>query len=198
MADRLVCIGDSIVEGEGDEQRLGGWVGRLAVELSTAFQVFNLGIDGDTIRDIRYRFGEVLVRKPDYIILGCGTNDVKFYGNNLAHYTNKEFAISSYASHESWEMVLDQALVSAKKGILIVGMHPRLEEHNMSERAVENSEVNALNAFIEKLCNDKNIPFLSFSDFPADGYIDGSHLSGKGYADYADRIHTKIKSLGWV
>ena len=76
---RVVCLGDSITEGLGDERGL-GWVGRLALHLAETYpskwDINNLGVAGDTSIDIKLRLmTECLPRYPVRLILSAGIND---------------------------------------------------------------------------------------------------------------------------
>ena len=78
----LICIGDSIVEGEGDDAKLGGWVGRIASKLPFNhgdYRTYNLGIAGNTITEVWHRVDEVYIRDPDIVILGYDIIAGKIY-----------------------------------------------------------------------------------------------------------------------
>ncbi len=60
----IVCIGDSIVEGEGDELGLSGWAGRIQHKMLKDSKVgenrvYNLGMGMETSVDIMHRFFSV-------------------------------------------------------------------------------------------------------------------------------------------
>lgn len=82
MKDIRICfIGDSFVNGTGDEMML-GWAGRLCTEARQqghAITYYNLGIRRNTSTDILQRWPEVSLRQhPDCdnrIVLSCGVND---------------------------------------------------------------------------------------------------------------------------
>lgn len=80
MSKRLICLGDSITEGIGDEQGH-GWAGRVNTALSAdkpaEWHVMNLGVAGDTVIDINHRLlSEVTYRHPDFLVIAAGLNDV--------------------------------------------------------------------------------------------------------------------------
>lgn len=80
MAERVVCIGDSITEGIADPYGI-GWVGRLNQkysELAPDRWLFtNLGVAGDTSADIQHRLiSEAIYRSPQRLILSAGLNDL--------------------------------------------------------------------------------------------------------------------------
>ena len=92
----IFCFGDSITRGENDAAR-GGWVDRLKVACIRRYLregggercVFNLGIGGETTREIKRRFAAELGARRDpakrsVVILEYGANDAARIGNSFA------------------------------------------------------------------------------------------------------------------
>ena len=84
VSDIRICfIGDSLVNGTGDETYL-GWAGRLCKAANTgdnSLTYYNLGIRRNTSTDILQRWEqECEQRLPDFcdarIVLSCGVNDM--------------------------------------------------------------------------------------------------------------------------
>ncbi|WP_028545909.1 SGNH/GDSL hydrolase family protein [Paenibacillus taiwanensis] len=87
---KLVVIGDSITDcdrarpvGEGSAHKLGnGYVALLQALLqnehpATAIRLVNMGISGNTIRDLKRRWEDDVIRQqPDGVIICIGINDV--------------------------------------------------------------------------------------------------------------------------
>ena len=87
---RLVMIGDSVTDcdrarpvGDGEPEALGhGYVAEIAALLMTVYparsvQVTNMGIGGNTVRDLVARWdADVLALKPDWLSICIGINDV--------------------------------------------------------------------------------------------------------------------------
>lgn len=76
---RICFVGDSLVNGTGDETAL-GWAGRLCVAAGAAVTYYNLGIRGNTSKDISLRWkNECALRLPEScdgrIVISCGVND---------------------------------------------------------------------------------------------------------------------------
>ena len=95
---RFLFIGDSITDcgrrrpvGQGDfDQALGnGYVSLVDAALSAvypdyAIEIINMGISGDTIHDLKYRWtNDVLDLKPDWLSILIGINDVWQHINQL-------------------------------------------------------------------------------------------------------------------
>ncbi len=77
---RIAVFGDSIVWGAYDPEG-GGWVTRLRnwCEKNRAdVEVYNLGVSGDTTRDLMDRFEvEAAARKPDVVVFSIGVNNIR-------------------------------------------------------------------------------------------------------------------------
>lgn len=81
MGSKIGCIGDSVILGRIDPVNQ-GWVGLLrswhVKRNPSSNMVYNLGIGGNTSRDILKRFSfECESRKLDAIIIGYGLNDMR-------------------------------------------------------------------------------------------------------------------------
>lgn len=82
MKDKRICfIGDSFVNGTGDEKML-GWAGRLCAQAKPQDEeitYYNLGIRRNTSTDILQRWHEIALRQhpngDNRIVLSCGVND---------------------------------------------------------------------------------------------------------------------------
>ena len=84
LPQRIVAVGASIVFGRVDPEH-GGFMGRMKIwheKFFTPNAVFNLGISGETSTMLLDRLhAELLVRKPNLIIISVGLNDVKRNGS---------------------------------------------------------------------------------------------------------------------
>ena len=196
----LVCIGDSLVEGEGDELNLGGWVGRLAQKLpgyngiddGRAWRVFNLGIGGNTIRDVKYRSGEVVVREPEVIVVGCGGNDVR-YTSGETWDGLPEHNLSLALTQAAWTDTL-AILTKMCPLVAVIGRYPVKYTSTKEEDCVKH------NAFIEAQCRIAGAVYIAPPAFLADsGNIShGSHPNAAGYALYSDYVFTNLSQLNWI
>lgn len=87
---RICFVGDSLVNGAGDETAL-GWAGRLCAATNaggTSVSYYNLGVRGNTSRDILLRWkNECALRLPDScdgrIVISCGVNDTVIVKGSL-------------------------------------------------------------------------------------------------------------------
>lgn len=81
---RIAIFGASTTAGFVDTSGKGGWVGRLKRDFEsgdyTDRYVYNLGIDGDSTREVLRRLpNEAKARRPDLILISLGVNDCSHY-----------------------------------------------------------------------------------------------------------------------
>lgn len=196
----LVCIGDSLVEGEGDERQLGGWVGRIGQRLApnlghqvNGWRYFNLGIGGDTIRDVHKRLGEVLARDPDVVIVGCGANDV-VGGDSQAM-----FMLSQY--EKIWDEVLTKLSALVPHVMVVMGFVARdTTVYAPNWRADYAEAFKAHEAHVMKLCKDKGITLIQLSkDFGgAELLSHGVHYNARGYDALAQMVFEVLEESNWI
>ncbi|KIM05840.1 MAG: hypothetical protein KU29_09495 [Sulfurovum sp. FS06-10] len=155
MRDIRICyVGDSFVQGVGDEAKL-GWTGRLSQKSDEGeMQIthYNLGIRGDTSSDILKRWEqEVALRlgngSENYVVFSFGVNDtVK---------VNGFVRVSLIESMTNIRDILGEA--KPHYNVLMVG--PPLiddEEQNMRIRAYDQAYAN--------ICKNLGVPYLSIVD----------------------------------
>ena len=73
----LVCFGDSITAGYGVDPEL-TYPADMQRDLDAAgyhYRVLNMGVSGETTKDGSARVGQVLARRPDWVIVEFGGND---------------------------------------------------------------------------------------------------------------------------
>lgn len=183
---RICFIGDSFVNGTGDETFL-GWAGRLcnlAQTHETAITFYNLGVRRNTSADILQRWQqECTQRLPDIcdgrIVLCCGVNDMVL--------ENGQVRVSLDASRSNVRQILQQT--RAKYKTIMVGPAP-VGDDDLNTRIKHISEAYANEA------GALGIPFIEvFSQLISDQkYIlesknnDGYHPRSYGYTAIAKVI----------
>lgn len=188
---RICFVGDSFVNGTGDETAL-GWAGRLCAAANTrGFPVtyYNLGIRRDTSKDILQRWkAECSLRLPDgcdgRVVLSCGVNDTVF-----------ENGIVRVHPDESCANVRELLRGSKKYKMLMLGPPP-VNENRQNERIM------ALSQAFAKEAGLFGVPYIDlFTPLVSDaGYRqevtgnDGSHPQSTGYAKIAQIV---ISSPSW-
>lgn len=143
MKDIRICfIGDSFVNGTGDETCM-GWAGRLstgAINSERAITYYNLGIRRNTSNDILQRWQqECTQRLPDMcdgrVVLSCGVNDMVIEDGKLR--------VSAEDSCRNVRHILQHA--QTKYTTLMVGPAP-VGDEQLNERIKEISSAYAQEA----------------------------------------------------
>lgn len=203
---KIVCIGDSIVEGEGDELGLSGWAGRLQHKILKGSKVgenriYNLGMGMETSIDLMHRFfSEVLYRNPDVIIMQAAHGDSRLALNNAQI---KEFEIGKSARLRSYNKLFTYLSLSKKK-ILIIGLNPISFNTTSKKYPLQRSKhIESHNRGLKKLCNQFKLPFLDPRDIFKNVklekfYVDGLHPNSKGYELMFDAIYKKLIQLKYL
>lgn len=198
----IACFGDSLVEGEGDEAKKGGWVGRLAEMLPAntrpnKCRVLNLGVGGDTIRDLEYRLGEVMLRNPDMVILGCATNDLTLITEPVHQAGVPERRTSYYLATKAWPHVLD--VLSKTVPYVAVMQKNHFERADGSTHVITEADTIRWNKYIAKLCAERNIPFWEIKGMEqGKHYQPCGHPNAAGYDVYAEQIYKYISQTSWL
>ncbi|ACB95352.1 GDSL-type esterase/lipase family protein [Beijerinckia indica] len=184
---RICFIGDSYVNGTGDDDCL-GWPGRICAEARQRgrdITLYNLGIRGNTSTDIAERWErEARARlSPEHdgrLVFSFGVNDCAFIEPGRTR-------VAETQSVENARCILQRA----KEWLptLMIGPPPS-RDFSRDER------VKNLSAQFEALCHDLAIPFLSPWDWltAEDVWLqeaaigDGVHPNRGGYGSFADLI----------
>lgn len=199
---KLVCfVGASTVEGLGDESGL-GWPGRLAAlerDAGHAFVSYNLGIRGQTLREIGARAvaecaARIQDRKTDRIVLGTGMNDLARIGTGA-------FRTPQRRTLEDFAKLVEELADLAP--LLVVGPFPVVEAKMPFHSAVSGMNFDFKNRDIEEatekyaeICAARRVPYLNL--FPAlsnePDYMsgleanDGLHSNGAGYQAITEQL----------
>ena len=197
-----VCfVGASTVEGLGDESGL-GWPGRLAAmerEAGRAFVPYNLGVRGQTLREIGARaVAECDARlqnpKTDLIVLGTGMNDLARIGTSTLR-TPQRRTLEDFT-----KLVKELATLSR---LLVVGPFPVVKSKMPFHSAVSGMKFNFRNQDIEEaaknygeICAERQVPYLNLYTALSDNQSytaglqenDGLHSNGGGYQAVAEAV----------
>ncbi|MFD2205289.1 SGNH/GDSL hydrolase family protein [Kiloniella antarctica] len=199
---RVCFIGASIMEGMSDEGKL-GMPGRLALlEASgdTPFIHYNLGVRGQTLREISARaLNECKVRvidpKSDFIVFATGSND----------FAITETGIPRTPRHRAMKHF--QELIEELKEfipLLVLGPTP-VDEEKMPFLSIQtgmnfdfknNDLLEGTNEY-QDICSKQRIPFLNLHQelIVSPDYMsglkmnDGLHSTGMGYQAMALTVH---------
>lgn len=183
MTDIRICfIGDSFVNGTGDETAL-GWAGRLcalAHEGGVPITGYNLGIRRDTTRDVLNRWeNECARRLPDTcdarMVVSCGVNDTMI--------EHRQMRVCHDDSLENVRQILRAA---SRYKLLMVGPPPVGDD-------AQNDRIRVLSEGFSRVARMLNVsyialyaPLVSDTDYVRDAAGgDGAHPGSKGYEKMA-------------
>ncbi len=168
---KLVCLGDSITWGYPFGNSY-SWVAISAEALN--IPVVNRGINGDTARDLLYRFQkDVLDEKPSHVFIMVGTNDAAI-SMSLNSFQDKIVKLYKTSVVHGIVPILGLPIPSADKWL-----EYRLEKFRLwlKEYAFSNKTV-VMDFSPAMLLNDRTIN--------RECYIDDVHPSKKGYRSMAE------------
>ncbi len=182
---RICFIGDSFVNGTGDETAL-GWSGRLCAAANAsgaAVTYYNLGIRRNTSKDILFGWKtECSLRLPDScdgrVVISCGVNDTVI--------ENGRVCVTLEKSRENIRNILKGA---KKYTVILVGPPPIDDDE-------QNTRIKAISEAYEQEANLLNVPFIElYSSLIMDNTYkkeiienDGAHPQSKGYLKIANII----------
>lgn len=175
MEKDFIFIGDSITSGYGIKKKE-SWVYNLSTKLP--LNIINMGINGDTTASMLNRFyNDVTSKKPDYIFIMGGTNDLLCGRSVLSIIRN----ISE---------MIDEALTSTKN--IFVGIPPCIIETMANQLFTPSSLYSScaeslpiLKQNIVELCTYKSVKTIDFYNLTLKNinkniYLDGIHLNFPG------------------
>lgn len=182
---RICFIGDSFVNGTGDETAL-GWAGRLCAAAATSgvpITYYNLGIRRDTSRDVLLRWeSECARRLPEscdgHIVISCGANDTTFENGNTRIDPDESCAN------------IRRVLAGVKRYPLILVGPPPVDDDN------HNARIESLSGRFADEAARAGVPYIEiYSQLVVDRAYrqavsnnDGAHPTSGGYSRMADVV----------
>lgn len=207
---RVLIFGDSIANGFYDSN--GGWADRLrryylnqmVVDNNTDMpNVFNLGVSGDTTRNVLERFhDEVKARQwPDedlLFVFAIGTNDTV--------YRDKEVQSTPETFRDELTTLLEAATKFSGK-ILFVSLFPVIDEllqpfpWSSSGKCYSTERMKLFNTTLEKFCADNGLPIVDlWSAFEEKAdlknlFFDGIHPNDTGHKIIFESVKAKLEDV---
>ncbi len=195
---RICFIGDSFVNGTGDDDAL-GWPGRVvSMTRSKGLDVtyYNLGVRRDTSDDIRRRWrAEAKRRLPpecrNRLAFSFGANDCVSDADGKAR-------LAQARTMENAERILRSA--SSAAPTIMLGPAPVLDDEAIDER------IKRLSRDLRVLGGDLGVPFLEIFAFVSEcaawrreaGRADGAHPNREGYSALAEFIWDWPEFRRWI
>lgn len=195
----ILVFGDSIAYGAWDNEK-SGWINRLKLSLEKQtnyyYNIFNLGIPGNTTFDIKERFlyeckQRYSINSNTIIIFSIGINDSYIINgkNNV-----------SIADFKNNIIDLINMAKTYTKNILFVGL-TNVDESKVNPVPWENQisylnkEILKFDYELENICKQNGISYLNvFELLKMDDLQDGLHPNSKGHQKLCNEIlkHLKI------
>lgn len=191
---KMCVFGDSITWGSDDTEKE-GWVNRIRHYFYTSipqYKVYNMGIHGDTSKDLLERFErESKVRRPDTILIAIGINDSQTFQD-----IKKEKVLLA-EFNQNLHDIIKLAKKQTKK-IGIIGLTRVFEkdttpvEWNNNSHYTNKSIIIYDNA-LKQIAQEHNLPYLYMFDLLEESdVVDGLHPTAKGHEKMFERIKTFI------
>lgn len=204
----IVGLGDSLTEGIGDEEELGGYFGRLVTKISDEEMIGdvksdNFGKSGHRSEQLLERLQQEEIRdalkKADIVTVTIGGNNiVKVVREHLLHLEMKPFEKEHKQYEEDLqEIVKEIETLNPDVHILLGGVYNPLDM--VSEEEAEFTEIiQGWNETIQQIADQKNrsfVPLENLGEGPVDSYYstDYFHPNSIGYETIADRFHQEIQ-----
>lgn len=180
----ILLFGDSITYGVGSE--VNGWANlfRSMVEAKykdTYYDVYNLGIPGDTSKGLLKRIKkEGQVRSTGhystYVVIAIGGNDI-LKAEFMYHLEDIIHVCKDFSKHIYIASVLDTDIEVIKKQPWFDGVVDRYT----------GSEI--YNDIIQEVCKNHNVKYIdTYSVITKDMLIDGVHLNRQGNQEYCCKV----------
>jgi lysophospholipase L1-like esterase len=190
MSKRICVFGDSIALGACDHEG-GGWVARLRKYLEINgydYDVYNLGISGDTTDDLLERFGaEAGAREPEIIIFAIGVNDSSY----------RQPLNGSYVPLNKFKANLEILKQKANKftnKVIFVGI-TKVDENKTApipwniDANYRNKDIKEYNQAIKEFCEKNNLLFTPIYDLlDKEDLEDGLHPNSEGHEKIFQRV----------
>lgn len=205
----VVGLGDSLTEGIGDEEELGGYFGRLVKKISDEDIVgdvkhYNFGKSGHRSEQLLERIQQEeeireALKKADLVTVTIGGNNiVKVVRQHLLHLEMEPFE-KEHAHYENdlQKIVKEIETLNPDVQIFLGGVYNPLDM--VSEEEAEFTEIiQSWNDTIQRIAHQKNRSFVSLEKLgegPVESYYstDYFHPNSIGYETIAERFHKEIQ-----
>jgi lysophospholipase L1-like esterase len=193
---KIICLGDSITEGKDIEKGF-RWASLAANALG--LEILNCGIGGDTTQGMLARFyPEVVSRKPAFVLILGGTNDL-WWGAEINTILANIFSIVCQARYHDITPIIGLPLPIHLPFVQQQAYAPPLGGYEQFLAKLDN-----LVACLAPVASDSEVPVVDFNrDFrlangAADDSLfldDGLHPNRTGQAKIAATLVSQMRSV---
>lgn len=176
--DRKIQVFDAIAPSENDTIFLGHSLVSefLLREYLPEYRIVNMGIGGDDVKGLTKRLDIALVRNPKCLLIEIGINDII-----------NEVLVDSI--NQNFEQMIKFIRKKTDCQLIVFNIFPSGDEKR-------NQAVQIVNNYLLQLAEKYNFTLVDvYSDFVEDNRLkpdfncgDNTHLSGKGYLEWANLI----------
>jgi lysophospholipase L1-like esterase len=188
-------FGDSFAVGACDYKK-GGWADRLKkhfLKTNDEIVVYNLGIHGDTTKELLGRFNEIKTRNPDIIIFQVGIND------SSARNNGKDLRTTLEQFEKNITKLINLSKKLKVKQIIFLGIGRVIDSlvqpylYSPNKTYFSNARIEKYDSLLQKLCNKNKVTYLGTATLLDKKELmdDGLHPGPK----YHKRIYRAIKSI---
>lgn len=180
------CIlGDSIAWGAFDAE-CGGWADRLKNYVMKHYDggVYNLGISGDTTKEVLKRFNaEAEVREPNTILFAIGINDAR-----------QDINVSLEMFTSNIEELVERAR-RQHTDVFLVGL-TRVDESKIpanDKGAATNADIEKYDNVLKEVSQKHACTYIDMSNVvSADDLLDGLHPNTEGHRKMFEKIKREL------
>ena len=181
---KLICIGDSLTFGYGVKYN-SRWTN--LVSKNTGWEIVNLGVNGDTVGGMLYRYGKLTPGKNDVIFIMGGINDI-FYSASCE---------TARAGMGGLIMQLLSSGINFAVGIPMrigSGFYPGAWSEVVDfEGAMK--LIDEYREWLMKFCTAFSVKYIDFDDgYDSSCFIDGLHPDEKGHEFMAGKVINWLNS----
>lgn len=204
-----MCIfGASSTWGAWDTEK-GGWANRLrlwideqnlAADSEDGFywEVYNLGISGDTTKDVLSRFeSEMKARKGNLIIISIGDNDTVYNGApDKPRLTEDEYASNIEQMISIARAVTDRIVLLGLKKVTEEKVQPVWWDDEVN---YSNDSIKAYDERLKKIADEQGVGYIPMFDLlTVDDLEDGLHPNAQGHEKIFQKIKDWLENKKWL
>lgn len=174
---KVVALGDSLTYGYGAER---GQDYPSVLSKKTAWQIDNMGINGDTSADVLARLDKVMQKSPRLVLLGIGGNDVL------------RRVPSDKTTHNITQIIKRlqdggiQVVLIAQPHLSVSAAFGKASDNPIYQKIATNTQVPLVAKLWSNILSDKSLK------------SDQIHANAQGYAYFAEGIYKALQKIGYI
>lgn len=201
---RIFVFGGSSVYGCWDSA--GGWVQRLRTQLekNSLIEVFNLGIYGDSTKNVRDRFilevqHRLRLSTPEdkiILIFQVGTNDTQFLADKGKRRTEKDLFTHNIQDIINKAQTITNQIVFL--GLSLVDESKTQPITSSPNISFDNATIQEYDDILHKICKTTAVAYVKMVDVAHYFHADGIHQNEIGHQKIAEEIHNALLTQSWL